>query len=467
MFETYRATTTGTTSFGVSNAADTGSAGRIILANANVSAQTGNLVITNMFSNNYTHAVDSTGQATQDRIVVNYTQSKEQLASSVDWNVVAPVKYSDGYTDNRKVVVSPVDTDGDLVPNKPLQFREFVNNTDLVFFEYYTDYDGYSYTRPLAGNIVDYRNEDSITANFAANTLTNGDAQKIETLSTTDVLVVKNISQMPESVTGSLGDDAITNSNGLVIYDNTANKMYQMIFNSNGSAVLPVITSDYYVRNGRSAGQNTALIENDQVIIKWKHVAPKDVRIDPSISNVVEMLVLTNNYNDAISKYRNVPGTTFPLSPTPAQLSTEFAKLNEFKSASDTLVYKSAEFKLLFGADAETDDQAKFRIVKLAGSTMSDNEIKSKVIAAFNTFFSIENWEFGETFYFTELSSYVHQRLGSNIGSIVIIPKNSAGSFGDLFQIKADPHEMFLNTAKVSDIEIVEKINSQTLRADR
>jgi hypothetical protein len=121
----------------------------------------------------------------------------------------------------------------------------------------------------------------------------------------------------------------------------------------------------------------------------------------------------------------------------------------------------------VFGTDAEPANQAKFRIVKLAGSTMSDNEIKSKVISAFNTFFSIENWEFGETFYFTELSSYVHQRLGSNIGSIVIIPKNSAGSFGDLFQIKADPHEMFLNTAKVSDIEIVEKINSQTLRADR
>jgi hypothetical protein len=467
MFETYRATTTGTTSFGVNNAADTGQAGRILLANANVAAQTGNLVITNMFSNNYTHAFDSTGQATQDRVVVNYKQSKEQLASSVDWNVVAPVKYDDGYTDNRKVVVSPIDTDGDLVPNRPLQFREFVNNGDLVFFEYYTDYDGYSYTRPLAGNIVDYRNEQTITADFSANTLTNGDAQKIETLSTTDILIVKNISQVPESVTGTLGEAAITNSNGLVIYDNTAKKMYQMIFNSNGSAVLPVETTDYYVRNGRSAGQNTALIENDEIIIKWKHVAPKDVRIDPSISNVVEMLVLTNNYFDEIKKYKKVPGTEFPLSPTPAQLSTEFAKLNEFKSASDTLVYKSAEFKLLFGTDAETNDQAKFRIVKLAGSTMSDNEIKSKVIEAFNTFFAIENWEFGETFYFTELSSYVHQRLGSNIGSIVIIPKNSAGSFGDLFQIKAEPHEMFLNTAKVSDIEIVEKINSQTLRADR
>ena len=121
----------------------------------------------------------------------------------------------------------------------------------------------------------------------------------------------------------------------------------------------------------------------------------------------------------------------------------------------------------MFGADAQPETQAKFRIVKLAGSTMSDNEIKSKVIAAFDTFFSVENWEFGETFYFTELSSYVHQRMGSNIGSIVIIPRNSAGSFGDLFQIKADPNELFLNTAKVNDIEIVEKISSQTLRADR
>ena len=101
------------------------------------------------------------------------------------------------------------------------------------------------------------------------------------------------------------------------------------------------------------------------------------------------------------------------------------------------------------------------------GSNITDTDLKSKTVTAIGEFFETSNWDFGETFYFTELSSYVHQRLGSNIGSIVIIPKNSDGSFGDLFQIKADPHEMFLNTAKVSDIEIVEKINSQTLRADR
>ena len=467
-FETYHASATdGTFSWGAADNGNTTVAGRIVLANADYATQTGNLVITNMFANYYTYAFDSTGKATQDKIIVNYKQSKEKLDASIDWNVVAPVKYNDGYTDNRKVVVSAIDLDGDLVPNKPLQFREFVTKQDLIFFEYYTDFDGYSYTRPMTGNIVDYRNEDVITTDFEAadgGSMTNGDAQTTKSVKATSILLVKSLDKFPATITGA---DSIDNTTGLVIYDNTTKKIYQIIPNTTNTSATPVETSDFYARNGRASGQNTALIENDEVIIKWKHVAPKDVRIDPSISNIVEMLILTSSYNDEVQKYKNVPGTEFPLSPTPAQLSTEFIKLNEFKSASDTLVYKSAEFKLLFGADAEPESQAKFRIVKLNGSTMSDNEIKSKVIAAFNTFFAVGNWEFGETFYFTELSSYVHQRLGSNIGSIVIIPKNRAGVFGDLFQIKAAPHEMFLNTAKVSDIEIVEKISSQTLRADR
>lgn len=464
LFETYVASTTGTYSYGTTGTSNTGITGRILLADANTVTQTGNLIITEMFENNYTYAFDSTGQATQDKIVVKYKNSKEQLDENINWNVVAPVKYADGYTDNRKVIVSPVDADGDLVPDKPLQFRDFVDQTDLIFFEYYTDFDGYTYSRPVAGNIEDYRSEETITINYGGDTITPGGLPTSATLSTTDILIVKDVSQVDSAVTG---DTAIDNCQGLVVYDFTNDKIYQYIQNSTGTVAVLSETQDYFVRIGRAAGQNTALIEDDQIIFKWKHVAPKDVRIDPSISNIVEMLMLTNTYNDAVQQYKNVPGTEYPLPPTPAELATEFKSLNEFKSASDSLVFKSAEFKLLFGADAEPANQAKFRIVKLPGTTMSDNEIRSKVIAAFNTFFAVENWEFGETFYFTELSSYVHQRLGSNIGSIVIIPKNSKGSFGDLFQIKAEPNELFLNTAKVGDIEIVEKISSQTLRADR
>ena len=60
---------------------------------------------------------------------------------------------------------------------------------------------------------------------------------------------------------------------------------------------------------------------------------------------------------------------------------------------------------------------------------IDDNDLKSQIISAFNEYFNVDNWEFGETFYFTELSSFVHQRLGSNIGSIVIIPKNTSLTF--------------------------------------
>ena len=92
-----------------------------------------------------------------------------------------------------------------------------------------------------------------------------------------------------------------------------------------------------------------------------------------------------------------------------------------------------------------------------------DNELKARIITAINTYFSVVNWEFGESFYFTELSSFIHQRLGGNIGSIVILPKNTSGKFGELFQVKAEPNELFVSTATVSDIEIVSRLDNQTL----
>ena len=234
--------------------------------------------------------------------------------------------------------------------------------------------------------------------------------------------------------------------------------MYKLTASSTDANNVTLVdaSDDFLVKKGRGATQNTALVEQQPCMIKWSHTAPNDVRIDPSISNIVEMLVLTNSYYDDILKYINVPGTQYPLSPTNYELENEFEKLDDYKGASDSIVFRSAKFKRIFGTDAEISCQAKFRVVKLDGSTLSDNDLKSQIISAFNEYFNVDNWEFGETFYFTELSSFVHQRLGSNIGSIVIIPKNTSGKFGDLFQIKAQPDELFINTAKVSDIEIVQ-----------
>jgi hypothetical protein len=469
-FEIYQANSSGVThSFGTDGTTyNAASLGRLILTAANTTSQSGNLVITGMDDNNYTYVIDGTGLPSRDQVVVTYKTDKRKLDQDVSWMVVSPVKYNDGYTDNRKVIVTALDTDGDLVPDRPLQFNEIVGDGDLVFFEYYTDYDGYRYDRPLAGNIADFRNDDSLIIDFTGNgTITSGSLNTSIDLSTLDALIIKNNS----FINGS-GINVLNNSYGkavgLVVYDYSDKQIYQMVNSStNINIVSAVPTIDYFVHNGRAAGQRTSAINNDELIFRWKHVAPKDVRIDPSISNVIEMIVLTQQYYDQILTYKNVPGAAYPVPPTSAQLANEFANLDEYKNASDSIVYRSADFKLLFGIDAEPEVQAKFRIVKLAGSVLGDNEIKSRVISAINRYFEIPNWEFGETFYFTELSSYIHQQLGSVIGSIVIIPRNSGGSFGDLFQVKAEPNQLFLSTSRVSDIEIIEKISSQTLRADR
>ena len=71
--------------------------------------------------------------------------------------------------------------------------------------------------------------------------------------------------------------------------------------------------------------------------------------------------------------------------------------------------------------DAPAELQARFKVVRLPGTSLSDNEIKTNIIKAVNKYFNIDNWEFGDTFYFTELSSYIHQEVGNTIGSIVIV----------------------------------------------
>ena len=442
---------------------DSNVTGRLYLANANVTAQTGNLVYSSLQDNIYHLSADGTGLLSRDQLVLNYLNNKENLDRDIVWQVVDVYKYADGYTDPRKVIVAPVDTDSDLVPDRPLQFKEYVDADDLQLFEYYTDFDGYSYDRPVRGVILDYRYENSWSVNFTGDTISPGSYENNTTLSTVDWILASELAVVQEYLENDLGK-----ANGVKVYCVREDACYLMTPSStNLNTVRAVLTNDFFVKHGRGPTQNTLSLTQEDSIIRWQHVAPGDVRIDPSISNIVEMIVLTTSYYNEILAYQAQPsGRPLPKEPTSAELSIEFENLNAYKSASDSLVFRSAKFKPLFGSNADAEFQARFRVVKLSNQ-LSDNELKTRIIAAFNNYFDVTNWEFGETFYFTELSSYVHQQLGSSIGSIVILPKNTSGKFGDLFQVKAEPNELFLSTATVNDIEIVEKINTQTLRTDR
>jgi hypothetical protein len=449
-------------SFGTDGATyNAASSGKIIVASGNATAITGNLTITGTENNNNTFVTDSSLKRSVTSLIIGYDTFDERLDEEIEWHVVDTFKYDDGYTDARKIIISPLDTDGDLVPDRPLQFDEYADSNDLAIFEYYTDFDGYTYDRPISAAILDLRSENQIVVDFSADTI--GPVSHVDPTSylILDWVLLKNSDHVMEL------ENSTGKASGLIAYAEAEQIVYVLTPSStNINQIAAIESDDYIVRNGRGLVQNTLASELTPMIFKWKHVASKDVRIDPSVSNVVEMLVLTKSYYEDVQKYINVPGTSFPESPTSRQLANEFESLSEFKNASDSLIFRSGKVKLLFGDDADTPVQARFKIVKLSDE-LSDNELKSGVIRAINTYFAADNWEFGETFYFTELSSYIHQQLGSAIGSIVIIPKNSAGQFGDLFQVKADPDELFISTATTNDIEIITKITSQTLRADR
>jgi len=137
--------------------------------------------------------------------------------------------------------------------------------------------------------------------------------------------------------------------------------------------------------------------------------------------------------------------------------------LNDVKSVSDTIVFNSAKYKLIFGNKSINSLQATFKVVKNPSVNVSDNDVKTSVVAAINNYFDIANWDFGETFYFSELSAYLHKTLSPNVVSIIIVPNDSNQSFGSLYQINAEPFEIIASCATVENVEIISAVTASQL----
>ena len=489
----YHGGANGAYSFGSSGITDNQTAngvqGRLSLLEGDYDSQTGTLRYRRLNENIYHASNDDTGFHS-DKIVLDYDINKDHLDYPLEWTVSDVFKYPDGYTDPSRVFVIPKDSDADGVPDRPLQFHEYVNNASLVLFEYYTDFDSYTYERPYSGVVWDLRQDkNGVKFDPSTNTISPASYNAPRSADNLDWLILKDFSMVklqanpPVSGIRTWPGDGLENDYGLfagllvTVQDSwtdteanityPAESTYQLVAESTDlNRVRAIATDQYFVRTGRGKTQDTSSPDPEDSVMRWNHVAPNDVRIDPSISNVVEMIILTENYYNNVISWSNNPTGDFPAEPTSAQLSVNFASLNQYKAASDTITYRSAKFIKLFGPSADKELQAVFRIVKLSDQ-YSDNELRSRVLTAIKQYFDPNNWEFGEAFFFTELSTYIHQQLGSAIGSIVILPKNTTGKFGELFQVQSLPNELFISTVTVNDIEIINQIDSQTLRTDR
>jgi hypothetical protein len=235
-----------------------------------------------------------------------------------------------------------------------------------------------------------------------------------------------------------------------------------------GQIVIADIDPYRFDKNGKSFTQNTSVLELERLPLyfKWSHYSPIDQRVDPSPSNIIDMIVITDSYNRDVTIWKNNNGSsaTFPAAPTTEDLRIQFQELNQYKMVSDSMIWNSGQFKILFGTQAEAELQATFKVVKAPSSSVSDNEVKTRVITAIDTYFDIRNWDFGEKFFYTELAAFIHQQLSRIISSVVIVPNNANSQFGNLFEIAAGPTELFLSTATVNNVQIVANLTDQNLR---
>jgi len=211
-------------------------------------------------------------------------------------------------------------------------------------------------------------------------------------------------------------------------------------------------------------GQYIRKFGRDGLDFLWQHFSPNTNLIDPSTSNIIDMFVLTSGYNDSMSQYIARTTNYVPVPPTPLELRNSYSSLLSTKMISDTVVMHSGKIKLLFGDLADSQLRARFRVIKNPSSTLTDDQVKAEIISVINTFFTIDNWDFGDTFYATELISLIHQRLPLDVASVVLVPLYVNNSFGSLFVIDSGEDEILQSCAQLADIEIVSTFTATTLR---
>lgn len=345
--------------------------------------------------------------------------SSSFLPTQLRFEIYNTVDYADGYSDDSKVKITFADRDNDGVPDNPRVFDIVVDeNTNalnkLVFFEKYLDYDNFERYR--------YLDNETVVTRYATQDIINSDGKYAHPV-------------------------------GTVFYAYSEFSFYELSL-VEGVRTISASTN-YIVRVGR-----------DKLKFQYRHNSSNDRRIDPSASNIIDMYILTESYNN---QYRiwlndttgNIPE---PEKPTLLEMSIAYQELNNLKSVSDTISYSPVKYKVLFGSKAAAELQANFKVVRAENSRISNSEIKTRIIEIVNEYFAIENWDFGDTFYFSELAAYLHQKLNTDIGSVVIVPKASTQSFGDLFQITSGPDEIFISGATVNDVEIIDSVTANQLR---
>jgi len=336
---------------------------------------------------------------------------------------------SDGLVDDFQVVVSFDRSGGDLAPVNPDFFDEIVAPTidptqKLVFFQATVDFDNLQRYLLIEAGIVN--------SEYA----TLADIQVVQT----------------QYVTGQVFYAYNPTSAATVNYN--AGTFYILGVDSLGNPTLTV-TYNYIARVGRQ-----------DLYFQYRHNSPLTSRIDPGSTNIIDVYVVTNAYYTAyINWLQDTTGTvTEPQAPTIDELNTAYQGLQNYKMISDNMILNTVDFQPLFGQKAEPALRATIKVIRAYGSTASVSTIKNLVVSNMNAYFNLDTWNFGDTFYFSELAAYIHQNIADVVSSVVLVPLDTQKSFGDLYEIRSAPNQIFVNGATVNDVEVITALTSTNLQ---
>ena len=374
---------------------------------------------TNFYFDNTVKVFDpKTGLTIHDQIKILKVNSNSDnpspLALDYTWYIYKNIIEVDGYENPNKILITFADANNNGIFDNPELFELIVNpkiNTTSKYVYFQATY-GYD--------------------NFVIQTLVSNDIVNSSYATLRDAEI-----------------DSTLYATGQLFYFVADNVFYQL-----------TVTGASYVLN--QVFDYTARIGRQDLYFQYRHNSPNYRRIDPSPNNIIDLYLLTKQYSIDYTAWIQDSTNTIvePTAPNVESLSTEFGALENYKNLTDTIIYNPAKFKPIFGAKAPNTLQATFKVVKNASIVISDNDIKTSVIAEINNYFDVANWDFGETFYFSELSAYLHSRLAPNVASITIVPSSITGTFGSLLQINSTYNEIIVSAATVDNVQIITAITA-------
>jgi hypothetical protein len=364
-----------------------------------------------------------TGTVISDFINVLKTNSKPDNNTPLDGDtymqIIGQPVESDGYVDDFQVLVGFQDSDGDGVPDNPDFFNDIVApsvtpNLKLVFLQQTVDFD----------NLQRY------------------------------LLVEQGIVNSEYPTQASIELVKAEYVDGQVFYAYTDLAFYQLTLNNDLTRTVDPV-SGWIARTGRQ-----------DLYFQYRHNSPLTSRLDPGTTNIIDIYIVTLSYYTAYQNWiKDSTGTvTEPIAPTLDELTTDYAGLQNYKMISDNMILNSVQFLPLFGAKAPLALRAVIKVIPAAGTNASTSEIRNLVVSNMDAYFTLDKWNFGDTFYFSELAAYIHKQLGDIVSSVVLVPLNPQKSFGDLYEIRSAPNQIFVNAATVNDIQVIQALTSTNIR---